>query len=103
MLHERVAGRTEDTMQRRRHRTFTAVAILYSIVAAGTQTTMAEVRVDDLPKPIPQIMEKVKEVGNEAGKGLSKAASTAADAVNKAVKGQTSGNHTSPASQKSAK
>jgi hypothetical protein len=30
---------------------------------------MVEVRVDDLPRPVPQVMEKVKEVGNEVGKG----------------------------------
>lgn len=90
-------------MKTRLHRTPIVVAILCSIVATGTRTTRAEVRIDDLPKPIPQAMDKVKEVGNEVGKGLSKAASTTADAVNKAVKGEKSANHKSQASQKPAK
>ena len=44
-------------------------------------------RVKDLPKPIPQAMEKIKEVGDEVGKGISKAAAEGAAAVNKAIKG----------------
>lgn len=44
-------------------------------------------RVQDLPKPIPQVMDKIQEVGNEVGKGISKAASEGAKAVKKAVKG----------------
>lgn len=65
-------------------------------MATGIRMTVAEVRVDDFPKPIPRVMDKVKEVG----KGLSRAASTTADAVNKAVKGEKSENQTS---QKTAK
>jgi hypothetical protein len=72
------------------------VAILGGGMALGVSVAMAEIRVDDLPKPIPQVMEKIKEVGNEAGKGISKAASTTADAVNKAVKGDKSDNQKSP-------
>ncbi len=45
-------------------------------------------RVDDLPKPIPEAMDAVKRVGDEVGKGISKATSAGAEAVNKAVKGQ---------------
>jgi hypothetical protein len=71
---------------------YRTVAILGGGMAFGAGVAMAEVRVDDLPKPIPQVMEKVKEVGNEVGKGLSKAASTTADAVNKAVKSDKSNN-----------
>jgi hypothetical protein len=63
------------------------VASLCSVVIVEVGMAGAEVRVDDLPKPIPQVMEKVKEVGNEVGKGISKAAGTAADAVHKAVQG----------------
>jgi hypothetical protein len=71
------------------------VVVLCSVLVTGIHVTMAEVRVDDLPKPIPQVMDKVKEVGNEVGKGISKAASTAAGAVNKAVKGEESENQKS--------
>jgi hypothetical protein len=91
---------TENTMKTRWHRTAITAAILCSIVATGIRMTVAKVRVDDLPKPIPRVMDKVKEVGNEVGKGLSKTASTTADAVNKAVKGEKSENQTS---QKTAK
>ena len=45
-------------------------------------------RVDDLPKPIPEVMDAIKRVGDEVGKGISKATSAGAEAVNKAVKGQ---------------
>jgi hypothetical protein len=85
------------------HRTAITAAILCSVVATGIRMTVAEVRVDDLPKPIPQIMDKVKEVGDEVGKGLSKAASTTAGTVNKAVKGEKSENQQSQTPQKSAK
>lgn len=85
------------------HRTAITAAILCGVVATGTRMTMAEIRVDDLPKPIPQIMDKVKEVGDEVGKGLSKAASTTAGTVNKAVKGEKSENQKSQTPQKSAK
>jgi hypothetical protein len=82
-------------MKTRMHRTPIAVAVLCSALATGIRVTVAEVRVDDLPKPIPQVMDKVKEVGNEVGKGISKAASTAAGAMNKAVKGEKSENQKS--------
>lgn len=84
-------------MNTRIHRT---VSILSAVIALGVGVAMAEVRVDDLPKPIPQVMEKVKEVGNEVGKGISKAASTTAEAVNKAVKGDKSDNQKSQKSTK---
>ncbi|MBM4123135.1 MAG: hypothetical protein FJ249_11165 [Nitrospira sp.] len=51
------------------------------------ESKKGSLRVQDLPKPIPQVMDKIKEVGNEVGKGISKAASEGAKAVNKAVKG----------------
>lgn len=79
---------------------YRTVAILSGGMALGLGVAMAEVRVDDLPKPIPQVMEKVKEVGNEVGKGISKAASSTADAVNKAVKGDKSDNQKSQKSTK---
>jgi hypothetical protein len=82
-------------MKTRMYRTPIAVAVLCSALATGIRVTVAEVRVDDLPKPIPQVMDKVKEVGNEVGKGISKAASTAAGAMNKAVKGEKSENQKS--------
>lgn len=87
-------------MKTRIHR---AVAILGGVMVLGLGVAMAEVRVDDLPKPIPQVMEKVKKVGNEVGKGISQAASTTAGAVNKAVKGDKSDNQKSQKSQKSTK
>ena len=74
--------------------TCVTVAILCSVLVLAAGMGTAEVRVADLPKPIPQVMEKVKEVGNEVGKGISKAASTTVDAVGKAVKGDKSGNQT---------
>lgn len=67
-----------------------AVGILWSLLCPTTQAGATELRVDDLPKPIPQAMDKVKEVGNEVGRGISKAAGTTADAVQKTVKGDTS-------------
>lgn len=73
--------------------TCVTVASLCSVLVSGAGIGIAEVRVDDLPKPIPQVMGKVKEVGNEVGKGISKAASTTADAVNKAVKNEKSTDH----------
>ncbi|HTK86132.1 MAG TPA: hypothetical protein VL329_00305 [Nitrospiraceae bacterium] len=76
------------------------VAVLCSVLVTGIRVTMAEVRVEDLPKPIPQVIDKVKEVGNEVGKGISDAASTATGAVNKAVKGENSENQTSKKSAK---
>ena len=45
-------------------------------------------RVDDLPKPIPEVMDAIKRAGNEVGKGISKATSAEAEAVSKAVRGQ---------------
>ncbi len=44
-----------------------------------------DISVNDLPKPIPEVLEGIKRVGDEVGKGISKATSAAADAVNKAV------------------
>lgn len=46
------------------------------------------VRIDDLPAPMPQALEKIKEVGNEVGKGISKATGAAGEGVNKAIKGR---------------
>ena len=80
--------------------------ITFSVVCSlltGLGVAMAEMRVDDLPKPIPHVMDKVKEVGDEVGKGISKAASTTAGAVNKAVKGEKSDHEKSQTSQKSTK
>ncbi|WP_447978533.1 hypothetical protein [Candidatus Nitrospira bockiana] len=68
-----------------------ALAVVFLLATAAhaeEEKSGLSLRVDDLPKPIPQAMEKIKQVGNEAGKGISKAASEAAGAVNKAVKGQ---------------
>ena len=42
-------------------------------------------RVDDLPKPIPDIMDSLKRVGNEVGNGISKAAGEGAKAINKTM------------------
>lgn len=89
-------------MKMHMYRTRFALAIVCSALATGTGAAVAEMRVDDLPKPIPQAMDKVKEVGNEVGKGISKAASTAAGAMNKAVKGEKSDSHKSQTSPKSA-
>lgn len=44
------------------------------------------IRVDDLPKPIPEVMETMKSVGNNVGKGISEATSAVAEAVKKAIK-----------------
>ncbi len=55
--------------------------------ARESESKKGSLRVQDLPKPIPQVMDKIKEVGNEVGKGISKAAGEGANAVNKAVKG----------------
>ena len=87
-------------MKTRMYRAPIAVAVLCSVLVTGIRVTMAEVRVEDLPKPIPQVIDKVKEVGNEVGKGISDAASTATGAVNKAVKGENSENQTSKKSAK---
>ncbi len=55
--------------------------------AKGQVEKKGGLRTEDLPKPIPEVMEKIKEVGNEAGKGVTKAGSAIGEAVNKAVKG----------------
>lgn len=44
-------------------------------------------RVQDLPKPIPEVMETMKSVGNNVGNEIPKATSKVADAIKKAVKG----------------
>lgn len=80
--------------------TCVTVAILCSVLILAAGMGTAEVRVDDLPKPIPQVMDKVKEVGNEVGKGISKAVSTTVDAVGKAVKGSKSDTQMSQKSTK---
>jgi hypothetical protein len=85
---------------RKMYRTSIALAVVCSLLTTATGVAMAEMRVDDLPNPIPQVMDKVKEVGNEVGKGISKAASTTAGAVNKAVKGEKSDNQKSQTSTK---
>lgn len=45
------------------------------------------VRVEDLPKPIPDVMEGIKRAGNAVGKEISKGASAGAGAVKKALQG----------------
>jgi hypothetical protein len=72
-----------------------AVAAILFAFAVGVIPAFAEesekksggVRVDDLPKPIPQAMEQLKRIGNTVGDEISKAASKTAGAVNKAIKG----------------
>jgi len=76
-----------------RHCISRAVGLVMGIAALGIALAAYAddkkgVRIDDLPKPIPQAMEKIKEVGNEVGKGISKATGAAAEGVNKAIKGQ---------------
>ena len=64
-----------------------ALAVGPSWVGAGDGRKEDGLRVKDLPKPIPQAMDKIKEVGDEAGKGISKAVNAGVDAVNKVMKG----------------
>ncbi|MGH7230422.1 MAG: hypothetical protein ACREJU_03580 [Nitrospiraceae bacterium] len=78
-----------------RHERILARAVILTILIFGTSFVWAgdddkkdgSLKVKDLPKPIPQAMDKIKEVGDEVGKGITKAAAEAAAAVNKAIKG----------------
>jgi hypothetical protein len=45
-----------------------------------------DVKVDDLPQPIPKMLDTLKRIGNDVGNEISKATSTATEAVNKAVR-----------------
>ncbi len=45
------------------------------------------VRVDDLPKPIPDVMEGIKRAGNAVGKEISKGASAGASAAKQTLQG----------------
>lgn len=44
-----------------------------------------ELRVEDLPKPIPGIMDTLQRIGNEVGDGISKATSEGAKAIKKTL------------------
>lgn len=50
-----------------------------------TQKEGLGLRVDDLPKPIPDIMNSIQRIGNEVGDGISKATSEGAKAIKKAL------------------
>lgn len=50
-----------------------------------TQQEGMGLRVDDLPKPIPDIMNSIQRIGNEVGDGISKATSEGAQAIKKAL------------------
>ncbi len=54
---------------------------------SGQEKKQGGVRVDDLPKPIPDFMKALQRAGNSAGKGISKGASEGAQAVKKVIKG----------------
>lgn len=44
-----------------------------------------ELRVEDLPKPIPGIMDTLQRIGNEVGDGISKATGEGAKAIKKTL------------------
>lgn len=54
-----------------------------------TQQEGMGLRVDDLPKPIPDIMNSIQRIGNEVGDGISKATSEGAQAIKKALSSDT--------------
>jgi hypothetical protein len=88
----------------------TGLCILFIVLFSGSpifsQTTEPEssrkdssaqshvdVKVDDLPQPIPKVMDALQRIGNEVGEEISNATSKAADVVNKAVRAdKSSGN-----------
>ena len=43
------------------------------------------VKIDDLPQPIPKVLDTLKRIGNNVGEEISKAGSKTANAVKKAV------------------
>mgnify|MGYP007073293239 FL=1 len=51
----------------------------------NTQKEGLGLKVDDLPKPVPDIMKSIQRIGNEVGDGISKATSEGAKAIKKAV------------------
>jgi ABC-type Na+ efflux pump permease subunit len=80
---------------RRFHRALSIIAALL-LVAVSTMPAVAEetekekkkgLRVEDLPKPIPQALDQLQRIGNDVGNELSKAASKTTEAVNKVIKG----------------
>lgn len=44
-----------------------------------------DLKVDDLPQPVPKMLDTLKRIGNDVGNEISKAPSKATEAVNKAV------------------
>jgi uncharacterized protein YoxC len=68
------------------------VALVFnSYVLADDTTDKSEKKdsghaVKDLPKPLPQVMDKIKEVGNEASKGINRASQGFRDLADKATK-----------------
>jgi uncharacterized protein YoxC len=45
-----------------------------------------DVSVNDLPQPIPNVLDTLQRIGNEVGEEISKATSKAAEVVNKVVR-----------------
>lgn len=70
------------------------VALLLMVTSGAVSLLSAEdadkkskpLRVEDLPKPIPQAMDQLKRIGNDVGNEISKATSKTAEAVKKAMK-----------------
>jgi hypothetical protein len=56
--------------------------------AQGANEQKGPLRVEDLPKPVPKVLDKLKKVGNEVGEEISKASSKTASALKKAFSSQ---------------
>ena len=55
----------------------------------NTQKENSGLSMDDLPKPIPDIMNSLQRIGNEVGDGISKATSEGAKAIKKTLSNDT--------------
>ncbi|TLY36378.1 MAG: hypothetical protein E6K60_07830 [Nitrospirae bacterium] len=57
--------------------------------AADDAKKDSHTRVDELPKPIPEVMDAAKRVGDEASKGAAKVGKAVRDTADKAMKKDT--------------
>lgn len=52
----------------------------------STSQNQIDLKIEDLPQPVPKMLDTLKRIGNDVGNEISKATGKAAEAVNKAVR-----------------
>jgi hypothetical protein len=52
----------------------------------STSQNHIDLKIEDLPQPVPKMLDTLKRIGNDVGNEISKATGKAAEAVNKAVR-----------------